>query len=226
MKKIAIAISVAALVGISSSCFAGFGIPKVSLPKTVKPAVVNNKADNSKLTKTSQSVDLNGMLANQKEMTQYMINCNNLAVDAWVELKNSTGEDVTGLLAAKKALKTDMSSEDGDLCVSAQADAAKAEPDPAKVKANKEAVKAAIAKAKTLKVTAENERTKAAVMLPAATADIATAAKNALTDFDFAKQFSPVKKAFNMNKKLISASDKNLKSINAHVAKLEKLIAD
>lgn len=225
MKKLVLGVTVAALVGVSSSCFAGFGIPKLpKAPNPAKPAVTSQGQKDSKLSATTETVDLDGMMAKQKEMTQYMINCNNYSVDAWVELNNSTGNDVTALLTAKQALSMDMSSEDGDACISAQENAAKVEPDPAKVQANRAAVEAAIAKAKELKVTAENERTKAAIMLPGATAEIGKAAKNVLTDFNFAKQFKPVKKMFDLNKKLLSSSDKNLKSINAHIAKLEKLL--
>lgn len=219
MKKIFALMTVAALVGISSSCFAG-PLGGLKLP------ITNNKTENSKLEKTSEAVDLNGMMARQKQMTQYMIACNNLAVDGWVELNNSTGNDVTGLLTAKKAQNANTESEDDALaCSDAITNTANDKIDEAKVKANTEAVKAAIAKAKELKVQAENERTKAAIMLPAATAEIGDAAKNALRDFSFAKQFKPVKKVFDVNKKLLSASDKNLKAMNARIAKLEELIS-
>ena len=223
MKKIFALMTVAALVGISSSCFAGpFG--GVKLPGNL--SITNNKTEDSKLEKTSEAVDLNGMMARQKQMTQYMIACNNLAVDGWVELNNSTGNDVTGLLTAKKAQNANTESEDDALaCSDAITNTANDKIDEAKVKANTEAVKAAIAKAKELKVQAENERTKAAIMLPAATAEIGDAAKIALRDFSFAKQFKPVKKVFDVNKKLLSASDKNLKAMNARIAKLEKLIS-
>lgn len=219
MKKIFALMTVAALVGISSSCFAG----GLDLPK---PKITNNTTENTKLEKTSEAVDLNGMMARQKQMTQYMIACNNLAVDGWVELNNSTGNDVTGLLTAKKAQNANTESEDDALaCSDAITNTANDKIDEAKVKANTEAVKAAIAKAKELKVQSENERTKSAIMLPAATAEIGDAAKIALRDFSFAKQFKPVKKVFDVNKKLLSASDKNLKAMNARIAKLEKLIS-
>ena len=220
MKKIFALMTVAALVGISSSCFAIGGVNPGNL------AISNKNTEDSKLEKTSEAVDLNGMMARQKQMTQYMIACNNLAVDGWVELNNSTGNDVTGLLTAKKAQNANTESEDDALaCSDAITNTANDKIDEAKVKANTEAVKAAIAKAKELKVQAENERTKAAIMLPAATAEIGDAAKNALRDFSFAKQFKPVKKVFDVNKKLLSASDKNLKAMNARIAKLEELIS-
>lgn len=225
MKKLVLGVTVAALVGVSSSCFAGFGVPKMPGAKPAKPAVTGEAQKDEKLTKTSQAVDLNDMMAKQKQMTQLMISCNNYAVDAWVELNNSTGNDVTGLIELQKKLRENPDTAiEGDELTSAQEDAAKIQPDPQKVKVNKAAVEAAIAKAKELKVTAENERTKAATMLPAATAEIGKATKNALSDMNFAKQFKPVKKAFDLNKKLLTASDKNLKNINARIAELEKLL--
>ncbi len=215
-KNLLLALTVALCVGVSTTCFAGFGLPKV--PGASK------ESKETKLTTTAETVDLGDLMEKQKAITALMIACNNDSVKGWVALHNATGNDVSGILTAQGKMNETMSAEDGDSCTTAISEAAKNPIDQAKVAANAAKVKEAIAQAKLDKVNAENSRTKAATLLPGATGEIAKATKQALKDFDFAKRFNPVKKAFNLNKKMLTTSDKNLKAMNAHIAKLEEAL--
>lgn len=224
-KALILSVTMAILLGATSTCFAGFGV-KVPGAKASKPAatISGEKQEDKKLETETEVVDLNDVMAHQKEMTRYMLACNNAAANGWVALNNATGHSVTEILAAQTKMNESQSAEDGDECATAMAAAANVTVDEAKVVANAAVVREAIAKAKADKLTAETARTNAAIKLPAATQEITKCTKLAMKDLEFAKRLNPVKKVYNLNKKMISATDKNLKAMAAHITKLEEIL--
>lgn len=67
-KSIVLSVAVAALVGISSSCYAGFGIPGVpKAPKAEKPAATASASNQS------ATVDLSDITNNQAQVLKYML---------------------------------------------------------------------------------------------------------------------------------------------------------
>lgn len=69
-KSIVLSVAVAALVGISSSCYAGFGVPGVKVPKAPKAEKPAAAADSSK---QSATIDLSDITQNQAQVLKYML---------------------------------------------------------------------------------------------------------------------------------------------------------
>lgn len=102
MKKLVLGVTVAALVGVSSSCFAGFGLPKVAVPKVAKPA---QPAAASK--EQSAPVDLSDLTAKQTRVLKYTAAGLLNATDALIEVKKALNLDITKDLAARTALENE-----------------------------------------------------------------------------------------------------------------------
>lgn len=95
MKKVVLGVTVAALVGVSSSCFAGFGMPK--LPGISKPAA--NTAE------SAQAVDLSDLTGKQTKVLKYTSAGLLNAADAVIEVKKALNLDTTKDVAARSALE-------------------------------------------------------------------------------------------------------------------------
>lgn len=98
MKKLVLGVTVAALVGVSSSCFAGFGVPKMPGAKAEKPAAASNEA-------SAQPIDLSDLTAKQGNVLKYTAAGLLNAADGVIEIKKALGVDVTKDVAARSALE-------------------------------------------------------------------------------------------------------------------------
>lgn len=67
LKKIIVATTVSALLAMSSSCFAGFGLPKVSVPKASTPTASKTTSETNKT-----AVDTTDITKKQTEILKYM----------------------------------------------------------------------------------------------------------------------------------------------------------
>lgn len=97
MKKLVLGVTVAALVGVSSSCFAGM-MPKMPGAKTEKPAAASNEA-------SAQPIDLSDLTAKQGNVLKYTAAGLLNAADGVIEIKKALGVDVTKDVAARSALE-------------------------------------------------------------------------------------------------------------------------
>lgn len=97
MKKLVLGVTVAALVGVSSSCFAGFGVPKMPGAKAEKPAAINEA--------NAQALDLSDLTAKQGRVLKYTAAGLLNAADGVIEIKKALGMDASKDVAARSALE-------------------------------------------------------------------------------------------------------------------------
>lgn len=102
MKKIVLGVTVAALVGVTSSCFA-LGLPKVpKVPGAAKPAAAGNDA-------SAQAVDLSDLTSKQTNVLKYTAAGLLNAADGVIEVKKALKMDTTKDVAARSALEKEQS---------------------------------------------------------------------------------------------------------------------
>lgn len=229
MKKVVLGVTVAALVSVSSSCFAGFALPK--LPKIQMPKVKMGNMLKAPTPKNNaveeQHVDYSDLTRRQNKILKYTAAGLLNAADGVIEVKRALNLDTTKDVAARSALERDQSTKN---ISSLNKQIATGMPNKAmidKVAAGtadqKATLKAALTRAETYKMASYVSLGTAAVHAGQAASEAASALKN-IKDFTAIQNAAGLVKAFKMAGGMLPSVKKLYKQFDSNAASAKEAL--